>query len=59
MSRLPSTGPSLQRYLRQQARAAQRQQQSSAFARSGMSVSAEGIVTVAGAHISLHLDPAG
>jgi len=48
MSRLPSTGPSLQRYLRQQARTAQRQQQSSAFARSGTSVSAEDVVTVDG-----------
>jgi len=48
MSRLPSTGPSLQRYLRQQARTAQRQQQSSAFALSGTSVTAEGVVTVDG-----------
>ena len=48
MSRLPSTGPSLQRYLRQQARAAQRQQQSSAFNLSGTSVTAEGVVTVDG-----------
>lgn len=47
MSRLPETGPSLQRYLRRQARAAQRQQQSSAFARSGTSVS-EDVVTVDG-----------
>ena len=48
MSRLPSTGPSLQRWLRQQERKAQRQQQSSAFARSGTSVTAEGVVTVDG-----------
>ena len=48
MSKLPSTGPSLQRWLRQQERKAQRQQQSSAFARSGTSVSAEGVVTVDG-----------
>ena len=48
MSKLPSTGPSLQRYLRQQAHTAQRQQQSSAFARSGTSVTAEGVTTVDG-----------
>ena len=48
MSKLPSTGPSLQRYLRQQARTAQRMQNSSAFARSGTAVSAEGVVTVDG-----------
>ena len=51
MSRLPSTGPSLQRYLRQQARTAQRLQQSSAFARSGTSVTAEGVTTVDGEHV--------
>jgi len=48
MSRLPSTGPSLQRYLRQQARAAQRQQQSSAFALSGTSVVAADVTEVDG-----------
>ena len=48
MSRLPSTGPSLQRWLRQQERKAQRQQQSSAFNRSGTSVTAEGVTTVDG-----------
>jgi len=48
MSKLPSTGPSLQRYLRQQARTAQRQQQSSSFNRSGLSPTAEGVTTVDG-----------
>jgi len=48
MSRLPSTGPSLQRYLRQQARTAQRQQQSSAFNLSGTSVVAEDVTEVDG-----------
>jgi len=48
MSRLPSTGPSLQRYLRQQARTAQRQQQSSAFNLSGTSVVAENVTEVDG-----------
>ena len=48
MSRLPETGPSLSRWLRQQERKAQRQASSSAFARSGTRVSAEGIVTVDG-----------
>jgi len=48
MSRLPETGPSLQRYLRQQARKAQRQQQSSAFNLSGTSVTAPGEQTVDG-----------
>ena len=48
MSRLPSTGPSLQRYLRQQARAAQRQQQSSAFNLSGTSVVAADVTEVDG-----------
>ena len=48
MSRLPSTGPSLQRWLRQQERKAQRQQQSSAFARSGTSVTAENVTEVDG-----------
>ena len=43
MSRLPSTGPSLQRYLRQQARTAQRQQQSSAFNLSGVTVTTDGL----------------
>ena len=56
MSKLPSTGPSLQRWLRQQERKAQRQQQSSAFARSGTSVTAEGVVTVAGAQQSADFD---
>ena len=48
MSRLPSTGPSLQRWLRQQERKAQRQQQSSAFNRSGTSVTAEGVQSLDG-----------
>jgi hypothetical protein len=48
MSKLPSTGPSLQRYLRQQARTAQRQQQSSAFNLSGTSVVAEDVTEVDG-----------
>jgi len=48
MSRLPSTGPSLQRWLRQQERKAQRQQQSSAFARSGTTVVAEDVTEVDG-----------
>jgi hypothetical protein len=48
LSKLPSTGPSLQRYLRQQARAAQRQQQSSAFNLSGTSVVAEDVTEVDG-----------
>ena len=43
MGRLPSTGPSLQHYLRQQARAAQRQQQSSAFNLSGVTVTPDGL----------------
>ena len=48
MSRLPSTGPSLRRYLRQQARTAQRQQQSSAFNLSGTSVVAPDVTEVDG-----------
>jgi len=54
MSKLPSTGPSLQRYLRQQARSAERLVNSSAFARSGTAVTAEGVTTVDG-----ELDVAG
>ena len=49
MSRLPSTGPSLARYLRQQARQAQRQAQSSSLTSSGLSVTAAGVTTVVGA----------
>ena len=56
MSRLPETGPSLTRWLRQQERLAGRQANSSSFARSGMSVSAEGVVTVAGAQQSADFD---
>ena len=48
MSKLPNLGPSLQRYLRQQARTAQRQQQSSAFNLSGTSVVAEDVTEVDG-----------
>ena len=48
MSRLPETGPSLSRWLRQQERKAQRQQNSSAFARSGTKVVAEGVTEVDG-----------
>jgi len=48
VSKLPSTGPSLQRWLRQQARQAQRLQQSSAFARSGTSVTAKDVTEVDG-----------
>lgn len=48
MGRLPSTGPSLRRHLRQQTRQAQRQQQSSAFNRSGTSVTAEDVTEVEG-----------
>ena len=59
MSRLPSTGPSLQRYLRQQARTALRMRNSSAFARSGTSVSAEGVVTVDGMLTSFDFDGTG
>lgn len=48
MGKLPETGPSLQRYLRRQARQAQRQAQSSGFARSGTSVTAEDVTQVDG-----------
>jgi len=48
MSRLPETGPSLLRRIRQNERAAQRQQQSSAFALSGTSVVAENMTEVDG-----------
>ena len=48
MSRLPETGPSLTRWLRQQERNAQRQANSSAFNRSGISITAEGVSTVDG-----------
>jgi len=45
MSRLPSTGPSLLRHIRQQDRQALRQAQSSAFTRSGASVSNPGMLS--------------
>jgi len=45
MSKLPETGPSLLRHLRQQQRAMLRQAQSSSFARSGASVSAPGMLS--------------
>jgi len=48
VSRLPETGPSLSRWLRQQERLAQRQASSSAFARSGITVTSEGVTTVTG-----------
>jgi hypothetical protein len=51
VSRLPETGPSLMRWLRQQERNAQRQAASSSYNRSGTSVTAEGETTVTGALI--------
>ena len=45
MSKLPSTGPSLLRHIRQQDRQALRQAQSSAFTRSGASVSNPGMLS--------------
>jgi len=51
MSKLPETGPSLLRHLRQQQRQMVRQADSSAFARSGTAVTAEGVTTVDGEHI--------
>lgn len=48
MSKLPATGFSLARYLRQQARTAQRQSQSSSFSSSGLSVTADGVTSVDG-----------
>lgn len=54
MSRLPETGPSLMRHLRQQTRQIERQVNSSAFNRSGISVTGEGVSTVDG---SLILQP--
>jgi len=48
VSRLPETGPSLTRWLRQQERNAQRQANSSAFNRSGLTVTGEGVSTVDG-----------
>ena len=55
MSRLPETGPSLTRWLRQQERNAQRQANSSSFARSGITPTGEGVSTVTG---TLTLQPA-
>jgi hypothetical protein len=54
MSKLPTLRPSLLDYLVEQKRGAKRQANSSAFARSGTVVSAEGVVTVDG-----ELDVAG
>lgn len=48
MSKLPSTGPSLLRHLRQQQRQMVRVAQSSAFARSGTSVTAKDVTEVDG-----------
>ena len=48
MSKLPSTGPSLLRYLRAQKRGALRQAQSSAFVRSGISIDGEDAASVGG-----------
>ena len=48
MSKLPTLRPSLLDYLTEQKRNALRQASSSAFARSGTSVTAEGVVTVDG-----------
>jgi hypothetical protein len=48
MAKLPTLRPSLLDYLDEQKRNAQRQASSSAFARSGTAVSAEGVVTVDG-----------
>lgn len=54
MSKLPSTGFSLARYLRQQERQSQRQAQASPFTSSGLSVIGDGVSTVDG---SLVLKP--
>jgi hypothetical protein len=48
MSKLPDANPTLTAYLVRQRRQAERQANSSAFARSGTSVSAEGVTTVDG-----------
>jgi len=48
MSRLPETGPSLRRIIEQQKRQATRARDASPYTRSGMSVTAEGRVQVAG-----------
>jgi hypothetical protein len=56
MSKLPTLRPSLLDYLTEQKRNALRQASSSAFARSGTSVTAEGVVTVAGAQQSADFD---
>ena len=56
MSKLPTLRPSLLDYLEGQKRNAKRQANSSAFARSGTSVTAEGVVTVAGAQQSADFD---
>ena len=56
MSKLPTLRPSLLDYLVEQKRGAERQANSSAFARSGTSVTAEGVVTVAGAQQSADFD---
>lgn len=55
MSKLPQTEQSLSRWLRQEHRQAQRQASSSAFARSGITVTSEGVTTVTG---TLTLQPA-
>jgi len=49
VSKLPSLGPSLTGWLREEHRQAQRQANSSSFNRSGMSATAEGEMTVDGA----------
>ena len=55
MSKLPSLGPSLTGYLREEKRQVGRQAASSSFARSGLTVTGEGVTTVDGA---LVLQPA-
>ncbi len=55
MGKLPETGPSLLRHLRQQQRQMVRLANTSAFARSGTAVTAEGVTTVTG---TLVLQPA-
>jgi len=59
MSKLPTLRPSLLDYLEGQKRNAKRQANSSAFARSGTSVTAEGVVEVGGLLASFDFDGTG
>lgn len=59
MSKLPTLRPSLLDYLVEQKRGAARQARTSAFARSGTSVTAEGVTTVDGINQSFDFDGTG